>query len=54
MIFPYDIMKQVEVSLIEHRQPNDVKLNIKERKLRSGVKWQGALIQKGVKQRLVL
>jgi hypothetical protein len=51
MIFQYDIMKQIEFSLIEHRQPKDAKLNIKERKLRSGVKWQEAFNQKDVKQR---
>jgi hypothetical protein len=46
-------MKQVEVSLAEHSQPKGVKLNIGERKL-SGLNWQGALNEKGVKQRLPL
>jgi hypothetical protein len=50
MIFPYKIMKQVEISVMEHRQPKDVKLNIRERKLRSCVNLQGALNQKGVKK----
>ena len=54
MIFPYEIMKQVEISAIEHRQPKDVKLNIRERKLRSSVNWQVPLDQKGVKQSLAL
>jgi len=32
-------MKQIEVHVMEHRQPKDVKLNIRERKLRSGVNF---------------
>jgi hypothetical protein len=47
-------MKQAEVSVIKHTKPKDVKLNIRERQLRSGVNWQGALNQKGVKQSLAL
>ena len=54
MIFPYEIMKQAEISVTEHRQPEDVKLKIRERKLRSVVSWQVALYQKDVKQSLAL
>jgi len=33
-----------------HSQPKDVKPKIRERKLGSGINWQGVLKQKGVKQ----
>jgi hypothetical protein len=47
MMFPSEIMGKRN-----KMQPKGVKPKIKERKLRSGVKWQGAFKQKGVKQGL--
>ena len=38
--------------VIEGSQPRGVQLNIRERKLRSGVNWQGALKQNRLKQGL--
>jgi len=35
---------------IEHSQQTGIKLKMKGHKLRSGVKWQRALQQKGIKQ----
>jgi hypothetical protein len=44
-------MEWVRVILIESSQPKGVKSEMRERKLRSGVYWQGTLKQKGRKQR---
>jgi len=43
-------LKETGISLTEHNQPKDVKRRTTERKLRSGVYWQGALKQKGIEQ----
>jgi hypothetical protein len=45
---------KARVSVIERREPKGVKLKMRGRKLRSGVYWQGALNQEGVKQRLLV
>jgi hypothetical protein len=37
---------------MEGTQPNGVKPKMRERKSKSGVNWQGALTQNGVKQML--
>jgi hypothetical protein len=38
------------ISVIDRLQPKGIKPKMRERKLRSGVNWQGALKQEGVKQ----
>jgi len=45
MIFP----SEIRLSAIECSRPTGVKPKMSERKLRSGVNWQGALKGKGVK-----
>jgi hypothetical protein len=50
MIFPQEIMEYVGISLIDRIQPKGIKPNMGGRKLRSGVYWQAALKQEGVKQ----
>jgi hypothetical protein len=43
---------KVGVSIIEFSQSKGIKPKMRERKLRSGVNWQGALKQNGIKQGL--
>ena len=43
-------MEYAEVSTIEHCQPEGIKLKMRRHILRSGIYWQWALKQKGLKQ----
>jgi hypothetical protein len=45
-------MEYVGVDVIERSQPRSVKGKMRRRKLKSGVKWQEELKQKGVTQDL--